>query len=101
MAKINSTKPSKPYPDFPLFPHATGRWAKKIRGRFHYFGPWSDPDGALARYLKSKDTLHAGKVPKPDPEEILVKDVANYFLNAKDERVQSGELSKRTRVEYG
>jgi hypothetical protein len=44
-------KPAKPRPDFPLFPHATRRWARKIRGKLHCFGPWDDPDGALQKYL--------------------------------------------------
>ena len=89
-------KPSKPYPDFPLFPHAAGVWAKKIRGKMHYFGPWSDPDGALKKYLAEKDALHAGRKPRPDTEGLTVKDAANAFLNAKRALVDAGELAERT-----
>ncbi|MBL8963112.1 MAG: hypothetical protein KF787_08680 [Phycisphaeraceae bacterium] len=57
-------KPRKPFCDFPLFPHATGRWAKKTRGKFVFFGPWDDPFGALERYTSQRDALHAGLVPR-------------------------------------
>jgi integrase len=93
-------KPSKPYPDFPLSPHPAGYWCKKIRGKLHYFGPWRDPDAALAKYLEQKDALHAGRTPRPDPEALTVKDVANAFLNAKREAMEAGELSPRTWADY-
>src|SRR5262245_39446761 len=93
-------KPAKPNPDFPLFPHAAGVWAKKIRGKLHYFGPWSDPDAALKKYLEQKDDLHAGKTPRPDSQTLTVKDVANAYLNAKQNAVKASELSLRTWLDY-
>src|SRR5262249_37663828 len=95
-AGASSGSPAKPYPDFPLFPHASGQWAKKIRGRFVYFGPWDNPDAALAKYLAAKDDLHAGRTPRPEPGALTLKDLANAFLIAKRELVDPGELSPRT-----
>jgi len=60
-APVRPDKPAKPHDEFPLFAHAAGVWAKKIRGKLHYFGPWADHDGALAKYLGHKDDLHAGR----------------------------------------
>jgi integrase len=94
------SKPSKPYPEFPLTAHPAGYWCKKIRGKIHYFGPWSDPDAALQKYLAEKDALHAGKTPRPDPAGLTIKDACNAFLNAKQEAMDAGELSPRTWVEY-
>ena len=34
----NPVKPEKPYEGFPLFPHATGRWAKKVKQKILFFG---------------------------------------------------------------
>ena len=89
-------RPKKPHPEFPLYAHASGRWAKKIRGQIHYFGPWSDPDGALDKYVREKEALHDGRKPRPDTGAPTIKDVCNEFLNAKRELVESGELSERT-----
>ncbi len=93
-------KPLKPYPDFPLFPHAAGVWAKKIRGKMHYFGPWAEPDAALAKYLEQKDALHAGRKPREATDGITVKELCNRFLNAKRALVESGELTNRSWEDY-
>jgi integrase len=95
-----SGKPAKPYPEFPLTAHPAGYWCKKIRGKLHYFGPWSDPGGALAKYLEQKDALHAGMTPRQDPAAVTVKDVASAFMRAKQEAVDAGELSPRTWADY-
>src|SRR5213082_3250047 len=99
-ASAGRNKPRKPYPDFPLFPHATRRWAKKIRGKLHYFGPWDDPDGALAKYLEQKDALHSGRKPREVSAGVTVKELCNRFLNAKQALVDSGELANRSWDDY-
>jgi integrase len=95
-----SPKPVKPYPDFPLFAHASGQWAKKIRGRMHYFGLWADPDAALARYLGQRDDLHAGRTPRPEPGALTVRDACNAYLNHKKDLLDAGELSPRSWIGY-
>jgi integrase len=107
MAKSVKTtaKPKKPYPEFPLFPHATKRWAKKIRGKLHYFGPWDKPDEAVAKYLSNRDRLQAG-LPMlgievtPDDTPLTMRDMVNQFLNAKRRRMENGELSRQMYYDY-
>src|SRR5579871_4031538 len=95
-----ATKPSKPYPDFPLTAHPAGQWCKKIRGKLHYFGPWDDWRDALDNYLKQRDALHAGRKPRTDAEGTTIKEMVNKFLNAKRASVDSGELAYRTWEDY-
>jgi integrase len=103
------SKPAKPRPDFPLGPHPSGYWCKKIRGTLHYFGPrWHDAAGAAAaaplaeaEYNQQKDDLHAGRKPREAaPEGLTVKELANAFLHAKEALRDNGELSPRMFDDY-
>jgi integrase len=93
-------KPEKPRPDFPLFPHASGTWAKKIRGKMHYFAPWDDPAGAERKYNEQKEALHAGRKVREDAGGYTVKQLCNDFYDAKEVLVGSGELTPRTLQNY-
>jgi integrase len=95
-----SAKPDKPYPDFPLFPHQTGRWAKKIRGKTCYFGPWSDPQAAVDKYNSQRDDLYAGRVPRDKTDERTIRDLLNRFLTAKQQLLDTGEIVNRTFTDY-
>ncbi|HEX6984799.1 MAG TPA: hypothetical protein VF170_05450, partial [Planctomycetaceae bacterium] len=88
---------------FPLFPHASGRWAKKIRGSLRYFGKVAgDPEGAaaLARWLDQKDDLLAGRKPRDKSDGLTVRDLVNRFLTSKRHLVDTRELSPRTFTGY-
>jgi integrase len=108
-------KPPKPYPTYPLSFHPSGRFCKKIRGKLHYFGRWANrqngelttvdnhadaAEAALNEYLEVKDDLHAGRTPRPKSDGISVADVCNPFLEAKEDRLDSGELSPDTFRDY-
>lgn len=99
--KTTRNKPAKPSKDFPLQPAANGQWCKKIKGKRYHFGPWSDPDAALARYLDQRDDLVAGRKPRQRSQTgPTVADLANLFLTDKRGLVDSGELVVRSFADY-
>lgn len=96
-------KPKKPRADFPLFPHASGRWAKKVRGKFCYFGKVvDDPKGeaAINLWLDQKDDLLAGRTPRAGREGLTVRELCNRFVGAKEDQADSGDIIRRTFVSY-
>lgn len=87
---------SKPHKDFPLFPHATGRWAKKVRGKLHYFGKTSDdPHGeaAIQRWNDERDAIFAGRTPRRGTG-LMCRDLCNSFLASKEMLVESGDITR-------
>jgi integrase len=103
-------KPGKPRPDFPLFPHANGQWAKKffLNGKhaLKYFGPWSDDlkgERALLDYLARKDAILAGldnlRVTSPG-EGMTLGELVGRYLDSRRQAMLAGELSGRMYGDY-
>ena len=87
--------------DFPLFPHPTGRWAKKINGSFKYYGPVSDWRAALNNYLTWKDDDYAGRDRhRVDSTDVRLHKMINDFLYAKKQMVERGEMKPLTHRDY-
>jgi integrase len=93
-----TSKPAKPHPDFPLYAHASGKWAKTIDGKTYYFGKWDDPQGALQEYLDTRDDILAGCAPSNG--HLTVRDLANRFVHSKRDLLDNGELEDRTWQDY-
>jgi len=104
-------KPAKPSKDFPLYAHSKGQWAKKIRGKTYYFGPWDDPQGALHRYhlhMKQMDfeaererQAERSRADRLERNDLTVGEVWNAYLAYQEKRVDSGDLSRDTLTDYG
>lgn len=96
--RLRQEKPAKPHPDFPLTPHPTGRWCKKVRGKVRFFGPWRDPDGALAEWLRVKDDLLAGRKPRPKGQAagVTVRLLCDSYLARKEQLRDNREIKPRT-----
>jgi len=91
----------KPYKSFPLTPHRSGQFCKKIRGKIHYFGKIDDPEAALRRYHEHANGLRTGEIDRVDrTAELTIAELANKFLAAKERKRAKGEIEAATFVEY-
>lgn len=65
-------KPEKPSPNFPLFAHQRGQWAKKMGGTLKYFGVWADHDATYRKYQKQYENPQAVQTSnKPTLDDLL------------------------------
>ncbi len=100
-APKSAKKPAKPHPDFPLFPHACGQWAKKVRGRLYYFGRWDEHHAALKQWITVRDELLAGVTPVVwDASVVTVADAINLAIAAKEKAWAAGEISEKSFADY-
>ena len=100
---VNQNRVRKARSEFPLFPHASHRWANKIRGKFQYFGGMRDDrDGqrALKLWQDQKDDLLAGRVPRDRARDLQIVDLINAFLTAKKRLLGSNEIVQQKFNDY-
>ena len=74
----------------PLWQRSDGRWCKKIKGQFHYFG--KDKEAALAQWEDEKEDLLAGRPPRRSSGSLTVKQGINLYLEARQSDVATNDL---------
>lgn len=94
----NSTKrkPSKPYPEYPLYAHNNGQWCRRIRGKLYSFGKWEDPTAALKKHNAEYPFLKEGISPPDKFDGWRVGDLVNEYLSIQEDRQKNGEIAKLT-----
>jgi integrase len=113
-ALAKSVRPPKPYKKYPLYAHPSGRWAKKILGKFHYFAKWGQiRDGQMERlpgdgwrealelYEAQSADLHAGRKPAAHKTKTpTIADLCNEFLAEQERRQSAGEIGRQMFADY-
>ena len=81
-----------------MFAHAAGVWAYKYKGKFYYFGPWNDPQGALKRFETEMPFIYQGKTP---PARVVnVGTLLDGWLGNKSADLDEGTITASTFKEY-
>ena len=74
---------------------------KKMQGKVYYFGPWADPQAALAKFNHSWSFILAGQPVPPMGQDVLtVKEICNQFRQDCEAKVDRGERSRATLTGY-
>jgi integrase len=93
----------KPIDYFPAAPRADGRYQKKIRGVFHYFGgPGVSREMALAEYERVRQSLYSPAdapaieaAPAPGEYAALpLKTCINAYINLRKAEVETGAMKR-------
>lgn len=99
--------PVWPYPEVvQLRVHPNGQWYKRVNKHTYYFGPLSDPEQALRDWRWRWPGILAGRDPKldgpakPTASELIVGDLCDAWLAARELDVQSGDLEPVTFKKY-
>jgi integrase len=107
--------PPKKKKGFPLTPHATGKWQKKVHGKTYYFGSWAKRengelvrledngrDEALAVYNRFVFEQLYGRPPAAThgEKELSVGALCNQYRNAQQCLLESGDIKPKTLSEY-
>jgi hypothetical protein len=70
-------------------------WAKKIRGKTHYFGRIEDGwQAAEDLYNRKREDLHAGRKPRDNDDQNTVANLCDSCLAAGEVRVDNGEIRR-------
>jgi len=93
--------------DFPLTPHVTGRWCKKLRtptgAKVCFFGKLSDGwQAAKKRFDEDKEAIITTGRPRPKAGQggLTLLDLCNQFLHFKRQHVNEGRITRRTWYDY-